>query len=135
MSLWLHYKLLLYTTLFRVLSLSYQLWLHYKLLLYTTCTFTSCAYFRLWLHYKLLLYTTVHFCSILQRSCDYIINYYYIQHKRVKCLIVWRCDYIINYYYIQPLNSNLLNFNGLKHILLRNFSVFAFQNKFWYRFL
>ena len=40
------------------------------------------------------------------------------------------CDYIVNYYYIQPLNSNLLNFKGLKHILLRNFSVFAFQNRF-----
>ena len=74
-------------------------------------------------------------CIQSLRCCDYIINYYYIQPNADFFVDLDCCDYIINYYYIQPLNSNLLNFNGLKHILLRNFSVFAFQNKFWYRFL
>ena len=75
------------------------------------------------------------FTGIKPLSCDYIINYYYIQYMNKDYCVIRCCDYIINYYYIQCLNSNSLNFKGLKHILLRNFSVFAFQNKFWHRFL
>ena len=70
-----------------------------------------------------------------QSSCDYIINYYYIQYCPLLRDIHLCCDYIINYYYIQCLNSNSLNFKGLKHILLCNFRVFSLQNSFGYRFL
>ena len=67
--------------------------------------------------------------------CDYLIDYYYIQSVILTSLSFNCCDYLIDYYYIQYIFYKLLNFKGLKHILLCNFRVFSLQNSFGYRFL
>ena len=73
--------------------------------------------------------------SMRRLCCDYLINYYYIQSLFSIVTFNISCDYLIDYYYIQYIFYKLLNFKGLKHILLCNFRVFSLQNSFGYRFL